>query len=209
MAPPHGAPTLDLSDVAARPATGSPAGADPIVRLASENPRWGYQRIRGELLRLGCRVSASSIARSCAPTASSQRRVGPPHPRLGGRSYASRQRASWPATSLTVDTVFLQRLYVLFFIQLQTRRVQLAGVTAHPPARGRAASPQPPRHLDDDATAVRFLIRDRDSKLTQAFDDIWRAVGAEVIGTPIQAPNANAVAQRWVGTVRREALTIS
>ncbi len=105
--------------------------------------------------------------------------------------------------------MFLQRLYVLFFIQLQTRRVQLAGVTAHPPARGRAASPQPPRHLDDDATAVRFLIRDRDSKLTQAFDDIWRAVGAEVIGTPIQAPNANAVAQRWVGTVRRKALTIS
>jgi putative transposase len=71
---------------------------------------------------------------------------------------------------------------------------------------GRTASPQPPRHLDDDATAVRFLIRDRDSKLTQAFDDIWRAVGAEVIRTPIQAPNANAVAQRWVGTVRRECL---
>jgi transposase InsO family protein len=60
--------------------------------------------------------------------------------------------------------------------------------------------------LDDDATAVRFLIRDGDSKFTQAFDDIWRAVGAEVIRTPIQAPNANAVAERWVGTVRRECL---
>ena len=60
--------------------------------------------------------------------------------------------------------------------------------------------------LDDDATAVRFLIRDRDSKFTRAFDDIWRAVGAEVIRTPIQAPNANAVAERWVGTVRQECL---
>jgi putative transposase len=71
---------------------------------------------------------------------------------------------------------------------------------------GRPASPQPPRHLDDDATAVRFLIRDRDRKFTQAFDDSWHAVGAEVIGTPIQAPNANPVAERWVGTVRRECL---
>ena len=71
---------------------------------------------------------------------------------------------------------------------------------------GRPASPQPPRHLDDDATAVRFLIRDRDRKFTQAFDDIWRAVGAEVIGTPVQAPDANAVAERWVATVRRECL---
>jgi hypothetical protein len=82
---------------------------------------------------------------SCAPTASSQRRVGPPHPRLGGRCYASRQRASWPATPLTVDTVFLQRLCVRFFLQLQTRRgqlgVRLAGVTAHPPARGSRSKP--------------------------------------------------------------------
>ncbi len=106
-----------------------------------------------------------------------------------------------------METVFLQRLYVLFFIQLQTRRVQLAGVTAHPTGAWVA---QQARNLlatlDDDATAVRFLIRDRDSKFTQAFDDIWRAVGAEVIRTPIQAPNANAVAERWVGTVRRECL---
>jgi putative transposase len=108
---------------------------------------------------------------------------------------------------LTVDTVFLQRLYVLFFIQLHTRRVHLAGVTANPTgawvaqqARNLAAT------LDDDATAVRFLIRDRDSKFTRAFDDLWRAVGAEVVLTPIRAPNANAVAERWVGTVRQECL---
>jgi hypothetical protein len=108
-----------------------------------------------------------------------------------------------------VDTVFLQRLYVLFFIQLQTRRVQLAGVTAHPTGAGSRSKPatsSPPRRRRHGRP---IPDRDRDSKLTQAFDDIWRAVGAEVIGTPIQAPNANAVAQRWVGTVRRKALTIS
>jgi putative transposase len=60
--------------------------------------------------------------------------------------------------------------------------------------------------LDEEATAVRFLLRDRDSKFTRAFDDLWRAVGAEVIRTPVQAPNANAVAERWVGTLRRECL---
>jgi hypothetical protein len=92
--------------------------------------------------------------------------------------------------------VFLQRLYVLFFIQLHTRRVHLAGVTADPTgawvaqqARNLAAT------VDDDPTAVRFLIRDRDSKFTRAFDDIWRAAGTDVIRTPIQAPNANAVAE--------------
>jgi putative transposase len=71
---------------------------------------------------------------------------------------------------------------------------------------GRPASPQSLAALDEEATAVRFLIRDRDSKFTRVFDDIWRAVGAEVIRTPIQTPNANAVAERWVGTVRRECL---
>jgi putative transposase len=96
---------------------------------------------------------------------------------------------------------------VLFFIQLHNRRVHLAGVTANPTgawvaqqARNLAVA------LDEEATTVRFLIRDRDSKFTRAFDDVWHAVGAEVILTPIQAPNANAVAERWVGTVRQECL---
>jgi putative transposase len=108
---------------------------------------------------------------------------------------------------LTVDTVFLHRLYVLFCIRLDTRRVHLAGVTANPTgawvaqqARNLAVT------LDEEATAGRFLLRDRDSKFTRAFDDRWRAVGTEVIRTPIQAPNANAIADRWVGTVRRECL---
>jgi putative transposase len=174
-----------------------------IVRLASENPRWGYQRIRGELLRLGCRVSACSIATVLRANDLL------PAPRRAARSatwraFLRQQAAGILACDfLTVDTVLLHRLYMLFFIQLHTRRVHLAGVTANPTgvwiaqqARNLAAA------LDDDATAVRFLIRDRDRKFTRAFDAIWRAAGAEVIRTPIQAPNANAVAERWVGTVR-------
>jgi putative transposase len=124
------------------------------------------------------------------------------------RSFLRRQAAGIVACDfLTVDTVFLHRLYVLFCIRLDTRRVHLAGVTANPTgawvaqqARNLAVT------LDEEATAVRFLLRDRDSKFTRAFDDRWRAVGTEVIRTPIQAPNANAIADRWVGTVRRECL---
>jgi putative transposase len=92
-------------------------------------------------------------------------------------------------------------------IELGSRRVHLAGVTAHltgwwvaQQARNLVAV------LDDQATAFKFLIRDRDAKFTRAFDDVWRSTGAEIILTPIQAPNANAVAERWVGTVRRECL---
>jgi putative transposase len=178
-----------------------------IVRLATENPRWGYQRIRGELLHLGCRVSASSIARVLRANG-----LQPAPYRAAGsttwRSFLRRQAAGILACDfLAVDTVFLQRLYVLFFIQLHNRRVHLAGVTAN--ATGAWVAQQARNlavALDEEATVVRFLIRDRDSKFTRAFDDIWRTVGAEVIRTPIQAPNANAVAERWVGTVRRECL---
>jgi putative transposase len=112
-----------------------------------------------------------------------------------------------PATLLTVDTVWLRRLYVLFVIELGSRRVHLAGVTAHPTGLWVA---QQARNLlvalDDRAAAFRFLIRDRDTKFTRAFDDVWRSTGAEIICTPIRAPNANAIAERWIGTVRRECL---
>jgi putative transposase len=96
---------------------------------------------------------------------------------------------------------------LLFFIQLHNRRVHLAGVTANPTGAWVAQQARNPvAALDKEAAAVRFVIRDRDSKFTRAFDDVWRALGAEVILTPSRAPNANAVAERWVGTVRRECL---
>jgi putative transposase len=96
---------------------------------------------------------------------------------------------------------------VLFVIELGSRRVHLAGVTSHPTgllvaqqARNLLAS------LDEQTTAWRFLIRDRDAKFTRVFDDIWRSTGIQVICTPVRAPNANAYAECWVGTVRRECL---
>ena len=130
MAPPHGAPALDLSS-AGRGRPSVPQQVQTlIVRLASENPRWGYQRIRGELLRLGCQVSASSIARILRANGL---QPAPRHSSTTWRSFLRRQATGIVACDfLTVDTVFLQRLYVLFFIQLHDRRVHLAGVTANP-----------------------------------------------------------------------------
>ena len=166
----------------------------------------GDLRIRGELLRLGCRVSASSIARVLRANG-----LQPAPCRAAGsttwRSFLRRQAAGIVACDfLTVDTVFLQRLYVLFFLQLHTRRVHLAGVTANPTGAWVAQQARNLAVALDEEADFRFLLRDRDSKFTRAFDDLWGAVGAEVIRTPIQAPNANAVAERWVGTVRRECL---
>jgi putative transposase len=96
---------------------------------------------------------------------------------------------------------------VLFVIELGSRRVHLAGVTDHPTGLWVA---QQARNLlvglGDQAVAWRFLICDRDAKFTRVLDDVWRSTGAEIIRRPGQAPNANAVAERWVGTVRRECL---
>jgi putative transposase len=189
--------------------TGRPTLLDDIqqliVRLARENPRWGYQRIHGELLRCGVRVSASSIKRVLRAHG-----LGPAPRRAATswRLFLRRQAAGILACDFfTVDTVFLRRVYVLFFIELASRRVHLAGVTDHPTGLWVA---QQARNMvvsfGDQAAVWRFLIRDRDAKFTRAFDDVWRSTGAEVICTPVRAPNANAVAERWIGTVRRECL---
>jgi transposase InsO family protein len=176
-----------------------------IVRLAGENPRWGYQRIQGELLRLGVQVSATAIRETL-------RRHGlDPAPRrtpTTWRRFLRQQAAGILACDFfTVDTVWLRRLYVLFFIELDTRRVHLAGVTTNPNGAWVA---QQARNLllvlGEQGRRVQFLLRDRDTKFCRAFDDLFRSEGAEVILTPVQAPNANAFAERWVGTVRAECL---
>jgi putative transposase len=176
-----------------------------IVRLARENPRWGYERIRGELLRLGVRVSATAVRTTMRRHGLDPAHGGRSAP--GGRSCATRPPGSLPATCFTVDTIWLRRLYVLFFIEIGTRRVHLAGVTASPDG---AWVTQQARNLllvlEEQGRRMRFLLRDRDAKFCRSFDDVFRSEGAEVLVTPVQAPRANAYAERWVRTVRAECL---
>jgi putative transposase len=183
-----------------------PAGAaQTVVRLAKENPTWGYRRIQGELSVMGIALSPTSVWNIL-------RRHGiDPSPGRSGPSWAAFLRSQ--ATTMfacdffTVDTVLLRRLYVLFFIELDTRKVLVAGVTAHPTGPWVV---QQARNLTfelaDRAEAFKFLLRDRDTKFTPSFDEVLRSEGIQTIRTPIRAPRANAFAERFVGTVRRECL---
>ena len=183
-----------------------PAGTVAIIcRLAHENRTWGYRRIHGELARMGVVLAPSSV------WAILRRNNIDPSPLRSGPTWAEFLRSQ--ASSMlacdffTFDTALLKRLYVLFFIELDTRRVHVTGVTAHPigswvtqQARNLAMA------LEDRAHPVKFLIRDRDAKFTSSFDEVFRADGIRIIRTPIRAPRANAFAERFVGTVRRECL---
>jgi transposase InsO family protein len=178
--------------------------ANLVLRLARENPRWGYQRIQGELLGLGIRLSATSIATIL-------RRAGlSPSPRRGptwGQFLRSQVSGILACDFLTVETLLLKTYYVLFFIDLRTRRVRVAGVTTNPDS---AWVTQQARNVSSDLHEIGFLrhfvIRDRDTKFTRSFDAVFEADGARIITTPIRAPNANAHAERWVETARFECL---
>jgi putative transposase len=180
-----------------------------ILRLARENPRWGYRRIQGELKKLGVSVSATTIR-----TVLRGNGLGPAPRRASAtwRAFLRAQAAGIVAADFfTVETVRLTTLYVLFMIELGTRRVRLVGVTDHPSGswvvqRAREFSMERERETAEGTTVPRFLIRDRDSKFTRAFDAVFTSDGTRIITTPIQAPNTNAFAERWVRTVREECL---
>src|ERR1022692_4918574 len=183
-----------------------PAGTvQLILRLAKENPTWGYRRIHGELTTTGVRLAPSTV------WAILRRHGIDPAPRRSGPTWSEFLRAQ-AATMLacdffTVDTVLLRRLYVLFFVEIDTRRVYVTGVTASPVGEWVT---QQARNLTfllaERSRAVEFLIRDRDTKFTASFDEVFRSEGVRIIKTPIRAPRANAFAERFVGTVRRECL---
>src|SRR6266516_858197 len=174
-----------------------------VVRFARENPGWGYPRIAGELLKLGLRASPSTIRRILLAD-----RLGPAPRRLGPswRQFLRQQAASMLACDFfTVETISLRRFYVLFFIELESRRVHLAGCTTNPTGDWVT---QQARNLSFTGVfeRMRFLIHERDSKFTAAFDEVFRSEGIKVIHTPIRAPQANAYAERFVRTIRAECL---
>jgi len=174
-----------------------------VLRFARENPRWGYPRITGELLKLGLPVSPSTVRRILLTAGSG------PAPRRSGPSWQQflrQQAASMLACDFfTVETISLRRFYVLFFIELENRRVHIAGCTTNPTG---ARVTQQARNLSFTGLfeRMRFLVHDRDSKFAAAFDEVFRSEGIKVIHTPIRAPQANAYAERFVRTVRAECL---
>jgi putative transposase len=174
-----------------------------VLRLGRENPRWGCVRIQGELRKLGIRIGATTIR-------SILRRSGlGPAPRPQGLSWAEFLRAQAngmiACDFFTVETAWLRTLYVLFWIELGSRRVHLAGVSANPDC---AWVMQQARNLaiEERLGDARFLIHDRDAKFCGSFDAIIRSEGVRVIETPLRAPKANAIAERWVRSVRNDCL---
>jgi putative transposase len=174
-----------------------------VLRLARENPRWGHRRISGELAILGLRVSPTTVRRLLA-------RAGlGPAPRASGpgwREFLRAQAASIVACDFfTVESVLLRRCYALFFIAHASRRVWLAGCSSNPTG---ARVTQQARNLALDLAdqGMRSLIRDRDSKYSGSFDEVLRSAGIRVVKTPVRAPQANAIAELFVRTVRAECL---
>jgi putative transposase len=178
-----------------------------VIRLAKENARWGTDRIQGELLKLGYRIGATTI-----------RAILRRH-RIPSAPIRATRSSSWgpllkhyrqqllACDFFTVETALLHTVYVLFFIEIGTRRVQLAECTTHPTS---AWVTQQARHVmwsrSEQDTPFRFLIHDRDTKFSRAFDSVFVSEGITILRTPFRAPNANACAERWVRTVRQECL---
>jgi len=176
-----------------------------VIRMAADNPAWGHRRIQGELIRLGHHIAASTVWQILhdAGIGPAPRRAGPTW-----RQFLTAQAHGMLAADfIHVDTVWLRRIYALIIIEHGTRRAHLAGITAHPDG---AWTTQAARNFLIDAghraDAARYLIRDRAGQFTDSFDAVFTAAGIRVLLSPPQAPKANAICERMIGTLRRELL---
>jgi putative transposase len=181
-----------------------------VVRMAEENPRWGYRRIQGALANLGYEIDASTVRNILR-----RHHLEPaPKRRKAGMSWQQFLKIHWDVLAatdfFTVEVATWHGLvtyYVLVVMELSTRRVHLAGITPHPTA---AFMTQCARQLTDllDGFLLgkRYLIHDRDTKFLHGFDSILRASGVEPIVLPPRSPNLNAYGERFVRSIKEEAL---
>ena len=198
--------TLKHRRVGGRPTI--PADLEALVlRLARENPGWGYGKLEGELGKLGYTLAQSTIRdvlrRNKVPPAPQRRRSG-----SNWCTFLSHYTDQVVACDFfTVETAWLKTIYVLFFLELGTRRVHVAGCTRRPTATWvTQQARQFGWMIQDGLVPVRFLIHDRDAKFPAAFDRVFTSEHVEIIRTPFRAPKANAFAERWIRSVREECL---
>ncbi|MCP3933819.1 MAG: transposase [Actinomycetia bacterium] len=174
-----------------------------VVRLAKDNPTWGHRRIQGELVGLGHTIAASTVWKILKDNNID------PAPERSAVTWSEflRSQAAVACDFFTIDTAPLRRYYVLFFINVQTREVFFTGVTANPTGEW---TTQAARNLfiahGGRLEGARALVRDRGSQFIDAFDEIFRTEGFKILKTPVRTPVANAFAERWIGSIRRELL---
>jgi len=176
-----------------------------VLRLARENPEWGYRRIHGELAGLGVKVAASTaweILKN-AGIDPAPRRTGPTWSQFLG----SQAEAILACDFFTADLLDGTQAYVLAVIEHATRRIRILGVTLHPTS---AWTTQQARNLimdlGDQTDRLRFMIRDRGSNFTAAFDAVLAGAGIRTVLCNVRTPRMNAIAERWIGGCRRELL---
>ncbi|MFW2382839.1 MAG: integrase core domain-containing protein [Acidimicrobiales bacterium] len=174
-----------------------------IVRLANENPTWGYRRIQGELATLGHTIARTTVWQILTDTGID------PSPNRSDVTWTRflHPQAAVACDFFTVDTATFRRYYVLFFIKVNTREVFYAGFTANPTG---VWTTQAARNLFNGhgkrLQGARALVRDRGSQFTTSFDEVFRTEGLKILKTPIRTPMANTFAERWIGSIRRELL---
>jgi transposase InsO family protein len=176
----------------------SPETAALIRSMAAANRLWGAERIRGELLKLGIRVSKRTVQKYMRAA-----RKGTP----GGQRWSTFLRnhagETWACDFLQAYDVFFRPIFALVFIELGTRRVMHATTTRFP---SQAWVTQQLRNATPLGVTPRFLVRDRDDKFGTAFDALARATGIRMVRTAVRAPNMNAICERFLGSLRRECL---